>query len=91
MHIHDSVLLAEMQLLAEDGEEEGAAGDGGGYAWPCRCGGAFHLLADDVALVGGGEGGDGAAAGGECEWVVPCSTCSLHIRVHLHGGGDSAG
>lgn len=37
--------------------------------WPCRCGGAFVLLEADAAMA---EGGD---------LLVPCTTCSLHIRV----------
>lgn len=40
-------------------------------SWRCRCGGSFLLLAEDAAAV--------AAVAGEL--AVPCSTCSLHIRV----------
>lgn len=43
-------------------------------AWPCRCGGEFLLLAEDAAAAG---------AGGAPEILVPCCTCSLHLRVLL--------
>ena len=40
-------------------------------SWPCRCGGSYLLLEKDAA----------GAAAGDAEVAVPCSTCSLHIKV----------
>ena len=40
-------------------------------SWPCRCGGSYLLLEEDAV----------GAAAGDAEVAVPCSTCSLHIRV----------
>ncbi|KAI3429276.1 hypothetical protein D9Q98_005372 [Chlorella vulgaris] len=41
------------------------------YTWPCRCGGAFLLPVEEAE----------AAAQAGWELTLPCSTCSLHIRV----------
>lgn len=49
---------------------EDAGGSGlPGFSWPCRCGGAYGLV-----------GGDAAGGGGR-QVDVPCSTCSLYVRV----------
>lgn len=73
--IHESVELEEM----EPGDAEGLPC----RCWPCRCGGAYLLLDDDVATASAAAAGDGAAGPLPAELAVPCSTCSLHIRVLL--------
>ena len=59
------------------------------HAWPCRCGGAFLLLDEDAQAAGGGTAEEEGAAAPP-ELVVPCSTCSLHIRVLLPPPGSAA-
>ena len=83
VHINETVLLEDMepdvvQLPAEHHQQQQHA-----YTWPCRCGGSYLLLAQDAAAAAGGDAAAATAAGGEPEVVVPCSTCSLHIRVLL--------
>lgn len=73
--IHESVELEEM----EPGDAEGLPC----RCWPCRCGGAYLLLDDDVATASAAAAGDGAPGPLPAELAVPCSTCSLHIRVLL--------
>lgn len=64
--VNESVPLADL----EADEAEGQAC----RAWPCRCGGTYLLLEEDAVAAAG-------AGGGAAELLVPCSTCSLHIRV----------
>jgi hypothetical protein len=70
VHINETVQLGEMEPQQIDGQPC--------HTWPCRCGGAYYLLDDDVDAAGTAELAGGA------EVAVPCSTCSLHIRVLLN-------
>lgn len=70
VHIHDHVALLDMEPVADVGGSGQA-----GFSWPCRCGGAFLLLAADLSS---------AAA----EVAVPCCTCSLHICVVTAGESE---
>lgn len=83
VHVSETVCLEEMEGPTD---VEGQAC----YTWPCRCGGAYLLLEEDAssaagaATAGGGEESAGTAATtAAAELAVPCSTCSLHIRVLL--------
>lgn len=73
VHINEAVPLQQLDFPVHvEGQEC--------YAWPCRCGGTYLLLREDVREdeVAGAE-----VAGGVAELAVPCSTCSLHISVLL--------
>ena len=43
---------------------------GEGYTYPCRCGGQYEL--EDCEITGSDE-----------ELVIPCTTCTLMLRVYL--------
>lgn len=76
VHVDETVALGDLQPEAVDGQAC--------WAWPCRCGGCYLLLAEDAeALVPpqGAAAEDVAAEAAASELIVPCSTCSLHIRV----------
>ena len=80
VHINETVPLADLAQEAVDGLPC--------YAWPCRCGGSYYLLEDDAQAAQAAAAADaaqaaaaGAAEARPAELVVPCSTCSLHIRV----------
>lgn len=61
VHISDSIAACDM--------EPGRTDDGDCIlSWPCRCGGAYVVLEEEMEH-------DGA------EVAVQCSTCSLHIEV----------
>ena len=61
------VQVNEEVALSHMGEEW--AGGERCLCWPCRCGGAFLLPAEEAAWAGAEQ------------VLVPCSTCSLHIQV----------
>lgn len=80
VHINETVPLAELAEEAVDGLPC--------RAWPCRCGGGYYLLDEDAQAAQAAAAADaaqaaaaGAAEARPAELVVPCSTCSLHIRV----------
>ena len=80
VHINETVPLEGMAEEAVDGQPC--------RAWPCRCGGAYLLLAEDAQAAQAAAAADaaqaaaaGAVQAAPAELVVPCSTCSLHIRV----------
>lgn len=80
VHINETVPLAELAEEAVDGLPC--------RAWPCRCGGSYYLLDEDAQAAQAAAAADaaqaaaaGAAQARPAELVVPCSTCSLHIRV----------
>jgi hypothetical protein len=80
MHINETVPLADLAEDAVDGLPC--------RAWPCRCGGTYWLFEEDAQAAQAAAAADAAqaAAAGTAEarpaeLVVPCSTCSLHIRV----------
>ncbi|KAL4447502.1 hypothetical protein ABPG75_004721 [Micractinium tetrahymenae] len=85
VHVHESVALEEMEPETVEGQAC--------HSWPCRCGGAYFVLVEDAQAAAGaargaeeggrGGAGSGGAAAAHAELAVPCSTCSLHIRVLL--------
>ncbi len=80
VHINETLPLPDLQEDWVDGQPC--------HAWPCRCGGTYWLLDEDAQAAQAAAAADAAqaAAAGTAEarpaeLVVPCSTCSLHIRV----------
>jgi diphthamide biosynthesis protein 4 len=88
VHITDTISVDNMESgRTEDGETM--------VSWPCRCGGAYAVLEEELfshqdILPTDDSGGGGVinqnnySNTNSSEVVVPCSTCSLHILVVLH-------
>lgn len=88
--VSDTVPLAVLQPAEVEGESC--------LVWPCRCGGCFAVTAEEAAAAakeaaaaaaGSGEGAaEGASScSGAGELLLPCTTCSLYILVHLPAAG----
>jgi len=88
VHITDTILAENMESgTTENGEAM--------VSYPCRCGGIYAVLSEDlcshqrdnISAEGdrGEEGGGGEVDKNKfsSDVVVPCSTCSLHILVVL--------
>lgn len=65
VQVNEHVQVQEMHLSRLDPSSAEC------LTWPCRCGGTYCLLLEDVS--------DGRHSE---EVLVPCNTCSLYIAVH---------
>jgi diphthamide biosynthesis protein 4 len=79
VHITDNILIKDMESGTTEGGEAMVS-------WPCRCGGAYAVLEEELYSSITDHKNGGESENNSCEVVLPCSTCSLHILVVLNKG-----